>query len=337
MGTNGKETAMPVSHSIGRNLAMAAVRVTEAAALSASRFLGRGDEVAADIGARDAMHRALSGLDINGAIRIGEDSSEHGERLCAGEKAGTGNGPSVDVGLLPLEGPTIIAKGEPNGISVIAMAESGGILSVPKLYMEKIAVGGGMPKDLVSLEATPEENLVALAKTKRVEVADLVVCILDRPRHAELIGQIRAAGARIMLIADGDVSGVIATTQPSSGVDIYMGIGGAREGVLAAAALACAGGRMHGRLVLRSESDRALAISSGIKDLTHIYDVNDMASGDVTFAATGVTPGAMLRGVVRVHGCPITHSMVMRSTTGTMRYIEAHHDFSREAAPLPLA
>ena len=325
---------MPVSHSIGRNLAMAAVRVTEAAALSASRFLGRGDEAAADIGARDAMHRVLSGLDIDGTIRIGEDNSAHGERLCVGEKAGTGSGASVDVALLPLEGPTIIAKGEPNGISVIAMAESGGILAVPALYMEKIAVGCGMPKDLVSLEATPEENLKAVAKAKNVDVGDLVVCLLDRPRHAELIGQVRAAGARIMLIADGDVSGVIATTQPSSGVDIYMGIGGAREGVLAAAALVCAGGCMQGRLVLRNESDRALAKSSGIADPTHIYNVDDMASGDVTFAATGVTTGAMLRGAVRVRGCPITHSMVMRSTTGTMRYIEAHHDFAREVAPL---
>ena len=328
---------MPERRPRNRNLAMSAVRVTEAAALAASRFLGRGDERAADQAARDAMHRALSVLDITGTIRVGEGSQEDSESLYVGEEVGNGTGPSVDVGLLPLEGPTIIAKGEPNGISVIAMAESGGILAMPALYMEKIAVGCGMPKDVVSLEAPPEENLKAIAKAKGVTVGDLIVCLLDRPRHAELIGQIRAAGARIMLIADGDVSGVIATTQPNSGVDVYMGIGGAREGVLAAAALACVGGRMQGRLVLRSESDRALAKSSGITDPGRIYDIDDMASGDVTFAATGVTAGAMLGGVVRIRGCPITHSMVMRSTTGTMRYIEAHHDFAREAAPWPSA
>ena len=318
-----------------RNLALEAVRVTEAAARAASRHLGRGDEQAADEAARDAMHEALTGLDIEGTIRVGEGSREETERLYVGEQVGSGDGPKVDVGLLPLEGPTIIARGEPNGLSVIAMAESGAILQMPSIYMEKIAVGCGLPQDLVSLDEEPAKNLAAVAKAKGVAVSDLVLCTLDRPRHAEMIAMARAAGARIMLIADGDLAGVVATTQPKSGVDIYMGTGGAREGVLAAAALACVGGQMQARLLLRNDDDRTLAKAAGLGDPGQIFSIADMVSGDVTFAATGVTSGPMLRGVGSVNGCPVTHSMVMRSKIGTVRYIEAHHDFAREAAPRP--
>ncbi len=318
-----------------RNLALEAVRVTEAAARAASRHLGRGDEQAADRAARDAMHEALIGLHIEGTIRVGEGSKKETERLYVGERVGSGDGPVVDVGLLPLEGPTIIARGEPNGLSVIAMAESGHIVQIPSLYMDKIAVGCGLPSDLVSLDETLETNLAAVAKAKGVSVSDLVLCTLDRPRHGEMIAQARAAGARIMLIADGDLAGVVATIQPKSGVDIYMGVGGAREGVLAAAALACVGGQMQTRLVIRNDSDRGLAKTAGLDDPGQIFNITDMVSGDVTFAATGVTSGPMLQGVVSINGCPVTHSMVMRSRVGTVRYIEAHHDFAREAAPHP--
>ncbi len=318
-----------------RNLALEAVRVTEAAARAASRHLGRGDEQAADRAARDAMHEALIGLHIEGTIRVGEGSKKETERLYVGERVGSGDGPVVDVGLLPLEGPTIIARGEPNGLSVIAMAESGHIVQIPSLYMDKIAVGCGLPSDLVSLDETLETNLAAVAKAKGVSVSDLVLCTLDRPRHGEMIAQARAAGARIMLIADGDLAGVVATIQPKSGVDIYMGVGGAREGVLAAAALACVGGQMQTRLVIRNDSDRGLAKTAGLDDPGQIFNITDMVSGDVTFAATGVTSGPMLQGVVSINKCPVTHSMVMRSRVGTVRYIEAHHDFAREAAPHP--
>lgn len=318
-----------------RNLALEAVRVTEAAARAASRHLGCGDEQAADRAARDAMHEALVGLHIEGTIRVGEGNREETERLYVGEQVGSGDGPVVDVGLLPLEGPTIVARGEPNGLSVIAMAEAGGILQMPSLYMEKIAVGCGLPQDIVSLDEAPAKNLAAVAKAKGVAVSDLVLCMLDRPRHAEMIAQARAAGARIMLIADGDLAGVIATTQPKSGVDIYMGTGGAREGVLAAAALVCVGGQMQTRLVIRNDGDRALAKAAGLDDPGRTFAISDMVFGDVTFAATGVTNGPMLHGVVSINGCPVTHSMVMRSRVGTVRFIEAHHDFAREAAPYP--
>ena len=314
-----------------RNLAMEAVRVTEAAALAASRLMGCGDEEAADRAAMEAMHDVLTGLAIDGIIRIGEGPRDENPKLYIGEKVGSGDRPEVEVALLPLEGPTIIAKGEPNGLSVIAMAQNGGFLSVPNIYMNKIAVGCGLPECVVDLDEEPARNLKELARAKGVAVDDLVVCALDRPRHHELIAKVREAGARIMLIADGDVSGVVATTQPRSGVDIYMGIGSAREGVLAAAALSCVGGGMQARLVVRNDDEKDRAAQCGITDLDRKYDAANMASGAVTFAATGVTSGAMLSGVRTVAGCAVTHSMVMRSTTGTLRYIETHHDFARQA------
>jgi fructose-1,6-bisphosphatase II / sedoheptulose-1,7-bisphosphatase len=314
---------------------MEVVRVTEAAALAASRLMGRGDEEAADRAAADAMHEALMGLAVDGTIRIGEGTADEAAKLYVGEKVGSGERPEVDVALLPLEGPTIIAKGEPNGVSVIAMAENGGFLNVPNVYMDKIAVGCGLPRGVVDLDREPARNLADLARAKGVEVGDLVVCALDRPRHQELIAKTREAGARIMLIADGDVSGVIATTQPASGVDVYMGIGSAREGVLAAAALGCIGAQMQTRLVLRGDDDRNRVAQSGITDFDRKYDTRDMASGELTFAATGVTGGALLRGVRTVHGGAVTQSMVLGSTTGTLRYIEAHHDFAAEVASGP--
>jgi fructose-1,6-bisphosphatase II / sedoheptulose-1,7-bisphosphatase len=249
--------------------------------------------------------------------------------LFIGEKVGTGHGPRIDIALDPLEGTTITAKGGANALSVIAMAAEGGFLNAPDVYMEKIGIGGGLG-EVVDLDETPATNLKNLAKAKHAEVADLVVCILDRPRHSELIAKVREAGARIMLISDGDVSGVIATAGPESGVDIYMGSGGAPEGVLAAAALRCIGGFMQGRLIFRNDDERERAKRCGISDFNRKYGLLDLAKGDVMFAATGVTGGTMLQGVRRFAGGAVTHSMVMRSKTGTVRIIEAQHNFHRK-------
>jgi fructose-1,6-bisphosphatase II / sedoheptulose-1,7-bisphosphatase len=313
-----------------RNLALEAVRVTEVAALSASRLMGRGDEKAADQAAVDAMRTALNGLTIDGTVVIGEGERDEAPMLYIGEKVGTGQGPKIDIALDPLEGTTITAKGGANALATLAMADSGGFLNAPDVYMEKIAIGGGLPADLVHIEEEPAANLKNLAQAKKAEIADLVVCILDRPRHSELIAKVRAAGARIMLIGDGDVSGVIATSDPETGIDIYMGSGGAPEGVLAAAALRCIGGQMQGKLLFRNDDERGRAHRLGITDLDRIYDLMDLAHGDVMFAATGVTNGTMLKGVRRFPGGAMTHSVVMRSRTGTVRYIEARHDLSRK-------
>ena len=311
-----------------RNLALEAARVTEAAALAASRLMGRGDEQAADQAAVDAMRQALNGLDIDGTVVIGEGERDEAPMLYIGETVGTGEGPKIDIALDPLEGTTITAKGGTNALAVIAMAEAGGFLYSPDVYMDKIAVGAGLSDDLVDLDEEPATNLKNLAKAKGAEVVDLVACILDRPRHAELIAKVREAGARIMLISDGDVSGVIATSREDSGVDIYMGSGGAPEGVLAAAALRCIGGQMQGRLLFRNDDERVRAEHCGISDFDRKYSMLDMAHGDVMFAATGVTSGTMLRGVRRFAGGAETHSMVMRSKSGTVRLIEAHHNFN---------
>ena len=310
-----------------RNLALEAVRVTEAAALSASRLMGRGDEKAADQAAVDAMREALNSLNIDGTVVIGEGERDEAPMLYIGEKVGSGEGPKVDIALDPLEGTTITAKGGSNACAVIAFAENGNFLNAPDVYMDKLAVGPGLPEGVVDMDETAEQNLKSLAKAKGADIEDLVVCILDRPRHADLIAKVRAAGARIMLITDGDVSGVIATAQPDSGVDLYMGSGGAPEGVLAAAALRCIGGQMQGKLMFRNDDEVARARKWGIKDLNRIYNILDLAKGNVMFAATGVTTGPFLKGVRRFHGGAITHSMVMRSKTRTVRYIEAHHTF----------
>ena len=313
-----------------RNLALEVVRVTEAAALSASRLMGRGDEKAADQAAVDAMRQALNSLNIEGTVVIGEGERDEAPMLYIGEKVGSGEGPKIDIALDPLEGTTITAKGGANALAVIAMAESGNFLNAPDVYMDKIAVGPGLPEDIVTLDAGPEKNLKALAQAKQCEIEDLLVCILDRPRHSDLIGKVRAAGARIMLITDGDVSGVIATAQPEAGVDIYMGSGGAPEGVLAAAALRCIGGQMQGRLLFRNDDEKGRATRMGITDFNRVYKLLDLAKGNVMFAATGVTSGPMLKGVRRFAGGAVTHSLVMRSKTGTVRYIEAHHRFEHE-------
>ena len=312
-----------------RNLALEAVRVTEAAALAASRLMGRGDEKAADQAAVDAMRRALNDLTIDGTVVIGEGERDEAPMLYIGERVGAG-GPKIDIALDPLEGTTITAKGGSNALAVIAMAEEGGFLHAPDVYMDKIAVGADLPEGVVDLDRSPADNLAALAGAKGVAVADLVVCILDRPRHEDLIGAVRDAGSRIQLIQDGDVSGVIATSRPDSGIDIYMGSGGAPEGVLAAAALRCIGGQFQGRLLFRNDDERARAQRIGIEDLNRKYDLLELASGDVMFAATGVTSGTMLRGVRRFAGGGYTHSMIMRSKSGTVRTIEAWHNFDRK-------
>jgi fructose-1,6-bisphosphatase II / sedoheptulose-1,7-bisphosphatase len=327
---------VPEELKMDRNLALEAVRVTEAAALSASRLMGRGDEKAADQAAVDAMRHALNSLSIEGTVVIGEGERDEAPMLYIGETVGTGQGPKIDIALDPLEGTTITAKGAANALAVLAMADDGGFLNAPDVYMDKIAVGGGLPEGVVDLDAEPAENLANLARAKNLDVADLVVCILDRPRHAELIAKVRGAGARIMLIGDGDVSGVMATSDPETGIDIYMGSGGAPEGVLAAAALRCIGGQMQGRLLFRNDDERGRAHRLGINDLNRKYTMLDMAHGDVMFAATGVTNGSMLKGVRRIQGGAFTHSVVMRSKTGTVRYVEAKHDFTRKQPFAPL-
>ncbi len=313
-----------------RNLALEAVRVTEAAALAASRWMGRGDEKAADQAAVDAMRRALNSLNIEGTVRIGEGERDEAPMLYIGEEVGTGDGPKIDIALDPLEGTTITAKGGTNALAVVAMAEEGGFLNAPDTYMEKIAIGHGLPEGVVDLDEKVEVNLKNLAKAKGMDISDIVACVLDRPRHDEIIAQCREVGARIMLIGDGDVSGVIATSREEAGVDIYMGVGGAPEGVLAAAALRCIGGQMQGRLVFRNEDERGRAERLGITDFGRKYGLLDLAGGEVMFAATGVTNGTMLKGVRRFRQGAMTHSMIMRSKSGTVRYIEAEHNFNRK-------
>ena len=316
---------------LDRNLALELVRVTEAAALAASRWIGRGDKNAADGAAVDAMRRAFDTLTISGTVVIGEGEMDEAPMLYIGERIGLG-GPEVDIAVDPLEGTTITAKGGPNAIATLALAERGGFLHAPDIYMEKLAIGPGLPEGVVSMDATPEQNLRELAKAKKCDIGDLMVCTLDRDRHKDMIKACRAAGARITLLGDGDVSGVMAVSQPETGIDIYMGSGGAPEGVLAAAALRCIGGQMWGKLLYENEEQVVRAKSMGVTDPDRVYRVDEMAKGDVMFAATGVTSGAMLRGVRRFAGGAYTHSIVMRSRTGTVRYVEGHHNFTRKPA-----
>lgn len=315
---------------LDRNLALEVVRVTEAAALAASNWMGKGDEKAADQAAVDAMRVALNGLEIEGTVVIGEGERDEAPMLFIGEKVGTGKGPKIDIALDPLEGTTICATGGTNALAVIAMAADGGFLNAPDVYMDKISVGPNLPQDVVSLDSDPLKNLKNLALAKKVDVSDLVVCILNRPRHEELITKTREAGAKIMLITDGDVAGVIATANVDTGVDIYMGSGGAPEGVLAAAALRCIGGQMFGKLTFRNEDERNRAIRLGVSDLNKIYSLQELAHGEVMFAATGVTDGSMLQGVRRKGAGATTNSIIMRSKTGTVRTILAQHDFLKK-------
>jgi len=322
-------SAMTEQTAADRNLAMEAVRVTESAAIAAVRFMGQGDEKTADQAAVKAAHMALHNMMIDGTIVIGEGAQGEASRLFVGEKVGTGDGLRAQVAVVPLEGKSIVARGGPNALSVIAMAEDGGFLSVPNIYMEKIAVGPGLPDNVVDLDREPDENLASLGEAKGVAISDLVVCLLDRPRHGQLIAKIREAGARIRLIQDGDVSGVIQVTEKNTIVDAYMGIGGAPQGVLAAAALRGVGGQMQSRLVIRNNDEAAAAKAAGIEDVKRKYATEEMASGNVTFAATGVTYGAILNGVRTTLDGAVTHSLVMRSATRTLRLIEGHHDFLR--------
>ena len=314
-----------------RNLALELVRVTEAAALAASNWVGRGDKEAADAAAVAAMRETFGTLHMQGRVVIGEGERDEAPMLYIGEEVGDGKGPKIDIALDPLEGTTPTAKGGNNSLAVVAMTDEGGFLNAPDTYMQKIAVGPGVDANILDLDAPIEDVVKKLAKEKGGRPEDLTVCILDRPRHDEIMAGVRKAGARINLIQDGDVSAVIATTDPDTGIDLYVGTGGAPEGVLAAAALQCTGGAMLGRLVFRNDDEKARAEKWGITDLDKIYQTGDLAKGDnVMFAATGVTDGSMLRGVRRFAGGAKTSSLVMRSKSGTIRRIEATHDFTRK-------
>jgi fructose-1,6-bisphosphatase II / sedoheptulose-1,7-bisphosphatase len=316
---------------VDRNLALELVRVTEAAALSASRWVGKGDKNAADGAAVEAMRAAFDSVAIDGTVVIGEGEMDEAPMLYIGEKVGlyarSGGGMRADIAVDPLEGTSTTAKGGPNAMAVVALAGRGGFLHAPDVYMDKIAVGPGLPDGVVDLDRSPEENLRALAKAKGAEVGDLTVCILDRDRHKDIIKACRAAGARLMLIPDGDVFGVLAVAQPEAGVDMYLGWGGAPEGVLAAAALRCIGGQMQGRLIFEDDGQVERAREMGITDVHAKYSMEEMAKGDVMFAATGVTTGPLLRGVRLFAGGATTHSIVMRSKSGTVRYVEGQHNF----------
>jgi fructose-1,6-bisphosphatase II / sedoheptulose-1,7-bisphosphatase len=309
-----------------RNLALELVRVTEAAALAASHWIGHGKKNEADGAAVEAMRKAFDAVAIDGTVVIGEGEMDEAPMLFIGEKVGAG-GPPMDIAVDPLEGTTLTAKAGPNAMATLALAENGNFLHAPDIYMDKIAVGGGLPAGVVNLDDSIATNLRNLAKAKNRAVSDLVASILDRERHKELIAHCREAGARIMLISDGDVAGVIATAMPDAEIDIYLGSGGAPEGVLAAAALRCVGGQMQGRLLYESDDQIERVRSMGHADPKRCFTVEEMAKGDVMFAATGVTNGAMLRGVRRRPGGATTHSIVMRSHSGTVRFIEAHHNF----------
>lgn len=307
---------------LDKHLTIDVARVTEATAIAIASTRGRGDERAADQTAVDTSHKALNVLDINGTIVVGEGDRQGAEKLFIGENVGKGSGPAVDVAVDPLEGSTLVAKSVPNALTVLAIAEGGSLLQVPSFYMDKIAIGGDLPDNIVDLDQTPQENLANLAEAKKLPVSALTVCILDRPRHASLIQAVRETGAAINLISDGDIAGVIHAANPdSTGIDIYMGSGGAPEGVLAAAALRCIGGQMQGRLIMRNGGDRALATTLGIDNPDRKLELEDMASGQVMFAATGVTDGSLLKGVRLGARHVTTETMVMRSESGSVRWI----------------
>ncbi|MGB3797064.1 MAG: class II fructose-bisphosphatase [Alteraurantiacibacter sp.] len=317
---------------LDRVLVMEMVRVTEAAAVAAASLVGRGDEKAADAAAVEAMRKTFDTLEIDGTVVIGEGERDEAPMLYIGEKVGgaPGTGPKVDIALDPLEGTTITAKAGPNALAVLAAAEKGCLLNAPDVYMDKIAVGPGYPEDVIDLARTPTQNVESVAAAKGVEPRDIIVCVLDRPRHAELIAELRGIGCGVVLIGDGDVAGVIATTDQETTIDIYMGSGGAPEGVLAAAALRCVGGQFNGRLLFRNDDERKRAAKWGIEDLDRIYKLHDLAKGDCIFAATGVTDGSLLDGVKRIrrpNGERImtTESVVMRASSGTVRWVKGEH------------
>ena len=303
-----------------RMLSLGLARVSEAAAIASADLIGRGDEKAADQAAVNAMRDQLNKLDIAGVVVIGEGERDEAPMLYIGEEVGSGHGPGVDIALDPLEGTTLTAKDMPNALTVIAMGPRGSMLHAPDVYMEKLAIGPGYKNDVVSLEMSPRERILALAKAKKCEAKDITVCVLDRPRHQKIIEDVRSTGAAIRLITDGDVAGVMHCAEPSTtGIDIYMGIGGAPEGVLAAAALKCMGGQIYGRLIFRNDDEKARAIKAGIKDFDRIYTKDEMVTQDVIFAATGVTGGSLLPAIKREVGFVTTETILMRSKTGSIR------------------
>ena len=304
-----------------RDLAAEAVRVAEMAAIASWALAGRGDEKAADQAAVDAMRTALNGLDIDGVIVIGEGERDEAPMLYIGEKVGTGRGPSIDIALDPLEGTTLTAKNMANALAVMAWAPAGSLLHAPDTYMDKIACGPGYPAGILDLDRSAADNARALAKAKGVPLGDLTACVLDRPRHAEIIASLREAGVRVTLIADGDVAGVINTADPETGIDLYVGQGGAPEGVLACAALKCVGGQFQGRLVFRNADEKARAHKHGVTDLDRKYDLHELVRDDAIFVATGVTDGALLSGVRVRDGFTHTHTLVMDSHTRTVREV----------------
>jgi fructose-1,6-bisphosphatase II / sedoheptulose-1,7-bisphosphatase len=309
------------SQFLDRSLVMEAVRVTEAAAIAAWALAGRGDEKAADQAAVDAMRTALNELEIDGVIVIGEGERDEAPMLYIGEKVGRGGGPRVDIALDPLEGTTLTAKAMANALAVMAWAPAGTLLNAPDTYMDKIACGPGYPDGQLDLDRSAADNARAMAAVKGVDITEFAVCVLDRPRHADIIASLRAAGTRVHLITDGDVAGVINTADPETGIDMYVGQGGAPEGVLACAALKCVGGQFQGRLVFRNADERARARSHGITDLEKKYDLHEMVRADAIFVATGVTKGALLDGVRLSDGFVRTHTLVMNSSTGTVREV----------------
>ncbi len=318
----------PASKVLDRVLVLEMVRVTEAAAVGAAKLIGRGDEKAADAAAVEAMRNAFNELYMDGTVVIGEGERDEAPMLYIGEKVGAaiGTGPKIDIALDPLEGTTITAKAGPNALAVLAVAEEGGLLNAPDVYMDKLAVGPGYPDGIIDLAKSPTENVMAVAGAKGVDPSEIIVCVLDRPRHADLIAELRGLGCGVQLIPDGDVAGVIAVTNDDTNVDLYMGQGGAPEGVLAAAALRCVGGQFNGRLVFRNDDERARARKWGITDLAKIYKLEELAKGDCIFAATGVTDGSLLKGVKHhKNGTMTTESVVMRASSGTVRWVKGEH------------
>ena len=313
---------------ISTQYASGIVAATEKAAIASSMLIGLGDEKAADQKAVDAMRTALNQIDFKGRIVIGEGERDEAPMLYIGEEVGTGRNHEVDIALDPLEGTTITAKGMPNSLSVIAAAQRGGLLYAPDTYMNKIAVGGNLPDDIIDLDATTKENIQSIADAKKVPINEVTACVLERSRHDSIIEDLRSIGAKIVLIPDGDVAGIIMTTQEHSSVDIYMGVGGAPEGVLAAAALQCIGGQMQTRLVINNQDEKIRAEKIGIKDLNKKYSLDELAHGDIIFSATGVTEGTMVRGVRTNQNKYVTHSLVLRTGESSSQYIETYHDIS---------
>ncbi|BCI71081.1 fructose-1,6-bisphosphatase [Sphingomonas paucimobilis] len=326
-GSGRQESKMTqtASQVLDRVLVLEMVRVTEAAAIAASTLVGRGDEKAADAAAVEAMRAALNELDMDGTVVIGEGERDEAPMLFIGEKVGTGHGPEIDIALDPLEGTTICAKAGPNSLAVLAIAEKGHLLNAPDVYMDKIAVGPGYPAGVIDLDRSPSDNIRAIAEAKGVKPGDITVCVLDRPRHEGLIAELRSLGCGVVLIGDGDVAGVIATTDPETTIDCYMGSGGAPEGVLACAALRCVGGQFKGRLLFRNDAERSRAHKWGVTDLDKQYDLTELAQGDCIFAATGVTDGSLLAGVKRHAKVMTTESVVMRASSGTVRWVKGQH------------